>query len=105
MPIEFTQDIMRYLYAAHMLYLVFNLYQGKAFGRGGRAGFPAVFRGEDLSHAAFGKVSPSDLDEGAYDVTNHVVQETVGFDIDMDEIFFFFKSYFLYRPSRIFYGR
>lgn len=61
------------------------MHQKQPLGGAGVAGELAVLGKEDAFDIVGGPVAATDVDEGARDDADHVVQEPVGFDLDGDE--------------------
>lgn len=66
--------------------VVFDSEQAQPLRRGGRAGDATILGVENFGRPSYGPTTAAHLDQGADDSADHVVEESVGFDLEGDEI-------------------
>jgi hypothetical protein len=64
-------------YTRYHLLLIFDFHQMKAPSRGGGAAQPSIARLEKGLDILQCDLTPSDFEEGSYDVSRHMVEKTV----------------------------
>jgi hypothetical protein len=60
----------------------------ETFGRSGFAGGRAVSGGQHLGHPLWRSVAPAYFDQGADDSPDHMIQKSISFHFDEDQIAF-----------------
>src|SRR5262245_23927354 len=82
----FVLDDFCILNFAFWIWLIVNAYQKQPLRRGGHSGLGAVAEGEDFGGPVRRLLTFADLDQGADDVADHVIEEAVGFNFDDDPV-------------------